>query len=133
MSGLTVFTRYDGQWNSKNEYVDFKLVGLLVPTDCNLNTLKDLVANAIQTSITKSDIMLQYQVDLGLPPVKLKKLDSTLTRLPLCITITENSTCENHVSTSHQQEFLPTCERGNLVSTSDAGSNSYIDKQDLPN
>ena len=108
MSSLTVFAQYDGQWNSKNEYVDFKMVGLLVPIDCNLISLKQLVANALQTMKLPSNITLQYQVDPGLPPMKLdndnavefyvelKKRDSTLTRFPLCITISEESTCEPH-------------------------------------
>ena len=99
MSSLTVFAHYDGQWNSNNNYVDFKMVGLLVPIDSNLVILKQLVANALETSMPPSDIILQYQVDPGLSPMKLdndsavdfyvelKKGNSKLTRFSLCITM----------------------------------------------
>ena len=103
MSSLTIFAHYDGQWNSKNEYVDFMMVRLLVPIDCNLVIIKHLMANALEISMPPSDITLQYQVDPSLPPMKLdndsamkfyvelKKRDSTLTRFPLCITMNVDS------------------------------------------
>ena len=53
------------------EFVDFKMVGLLVPIECNLVILKQLVANALETSMPPSDITLQYQVDPSLPLVKI--------------------------------------------------------------
>ena len=43
-----------------------------------------------------------------------------------------DSMCEHHVSTSKNQELVPSCERANLGSTSEGGSNDYIDKQELP-
>ena len=63
MNILTVFAHYEGRWNSKNEYVDFKLVGFLVPYDCNIRILKQLVTNALHTYIPENDITVQYQVD----------------------------------------------------------------------
>ena len=58
VSSLTIFAHYDDQWNSKNEDIDFKMVGLLVPIDCNLVSLKHLVANTLQTMKPPSDITL---------------------------------------------------------------------------
>ena len=93
---------------------------------------------------TPIDITLQYQVDPGLHLVKidndnavefyveLKKRDATLTRFPLCITMNKDLACEHRDSTSQHQEPIPSCERSNLGSTSEGGSNDYIDKQELP-
>ena len=120
------------------------MVGLLGPIDYNFISLKQLVANALQTTKSLSDLTLQYQVDPGLPPTKLdndnavefyvelKKQDSTLTRFPLYITINEESICEPHVSTTQYKEHVPSCEIANLGSNSEDGSNDYIDKQELP-
>ena len=70
MNNLIVFAYYDGQWNSKNEYVDFKIVALLLPFDCNLRILKQPITDALHTCIPENDITVQYQVDQGLPPMK---------------------------------------------------------------
>ena len=73
------------------------MVRLLIPCDCNLRILKQLVTNALQRCIPENDITVQYYVDQGLPPLKLdndnavkfyvelNKRDSTLTRFPLYI------------------------------------------------
>ena len=122
------------------------MVGLLVPFDCNLSILKQLVTNALQACIPESDITVQYQVDQGLPPMKLdnysavkfyvelKKRDSTLTRFRICITMKGDSVSENHVVASNNKDFVdntPSWERTNLGSTSKDGSNNYLDKEDL--
>ena len=71
MNSLTIFAHYDGRWTFKNEYVDFKMVGLLVPYDCKLRILKQLVTDVLHICIPKNEIPMQYQVDQGLPPMKL--------------------------------------------------------------
>ena len=108
------------------------MVGLLVSIFCNLVILKHIVANALETSIPVSDIItLQYQVDQGLPLMKLdndsvikfymelKKWYSTLTRFPLRITKNVDSMCEHHVSTSmNQDSFTNWCNRKHYKYTS---------------
>ena len=106
------------------------MIGLLLPLDCNLDSLKKIVTNALQPRNDPVDMTLQYQVDRGLPPVKiendnavefyveLKKRDATLTKFPLCIDM--------------NTEHVPSSERSYLGSTSEGGSNDYVDKQDLP-
>ena len=118
------------------------MVGLLVLIDYNLVILKHLVAIALQTSMPTSDITLQYQMDQGLPPMKLdnesavkfymelKKRDSTVTRSPLCITKNRDSMFEHLMSSSNNQDLVditPSWERANLGSTSDHGSNNFVD------
>ena len=44
----------------------------------------------------------------------------------------KDSMCEHHVSTSQRQELVPSCKRTNFGSTSEGGSNDYIDKEELP-
>ena len=100
-------------------------------------------SKCIANKISTSDITLQYQVDQGLPPVKLdnysavnfymelKKRDSTLTIFPLCITKNGDSMSEHLVSSSNNQdlvEITPSWERENLGLISDHGSNNFADK-----
>ena len=104
-------------------------------------------SKCMETSMPMSEITLQYQVDQGLPPVKLdndsaiklyvelKKWDSTLTRFSLCITNNVDSMFEHHMSSSNNQELVdntPSLEKANLGSTSEDGSNNYIHKEELP-
>ena len=85
-------------------------------------------------------------MDQGLPPIKLdndsavkfyvelKKRDSTVTRFPLCITMKGYSVTENHVAASNNKDFVDNMhswERTNLSSTSEDGSNNYLDEEDL--
>ena len=48
MGTLTGFIHYDGRWDSTNEYVYFKMVGVLWPLDCTLNMLKQIIAEELK-------------------------------------------------------------------------------------
>ena len=66
--------------------------------------------------------------------VELKKQDSTLTRFLLCIIMKRDSVSENLMVASNNRDFvdnMPSWERINLDSTSEDGSNNYLNKDDL--
>lgn len=101
MGSLNVFVNYDGRWDNKNSYVDFKMTGILVPMDTTYGKLLELLFKELNMKPSERTIRVQYQVSKGSPPItivtdsgvsfylELKKKDPVLTSFPLCI-VAEN-------------------------------------------
>ena len=102
MDPLTIFVYYDRIWNEKNDYVDFKVVGLLLTIDCSYSNLLQMFPAKLNRIICKETCNIQCLVNEGYKPVKinnnhqllfyieLKKKDINITSFPLCITTEDN-------------------------------------------
>ena len=56
MGTLTVFVQYYGNWDTSNEYVHFKVGGILLSLVCNINVLKQLIEGELKLSTIGKDI-----------------------------------------------------------------------------
>ncbi|XP_062113898.1 uncharacterized protein LOC133824895 [Humulus lupulus] len=108
MTTINVFVNYDGHWDDKKCYVDFKMTGILVPKETTYKRLTGLLFKELNIKPSEHSITVQYQVSPGSPPITiltdsgvlfylaLKKKDPVLTGFPLCITIEDKRLALNN-------------------------------------
>lgn len=111
MENIAVIVQHGGQWNENQNYINFKVCGLLIPSNCTYNNLLELILNELMLSPESSTTKIEYQVRDSYPPfdiandcqlmfyIELKKREPDFTRYPLCLTIGESNAQETITST----------------------------------
>ncbi|XP_062088748.1 uncharacterized protein LOC133795308 [Humulus lupulus] len=106
MDNITSLVQYGGNWNENNEYQGYTMTGILIPPNCSLDNLVNLIKKEIKEKTATIEVF--YQVEKGTPPMKVvtdnsvlffleikKKVAAKITDLPLCVTIVQESSNEN--------------------------------------
>ncbi|XP_062085757.1 uncharacterized protein LOC133791865 [Humulus lupulus] len=127
MENTTSLVQFGGKWNEKNEYEGYTMTGILIPPNCSLDNLVNLVKQEIKE--TRASIEVYYQVAKGTPPMKIesdnsvlfyleikKKVAEKITDLPLCVNIVQESMDENNLlQLSNQKATAQEMEVGTLL------------------
>ncbi|KAF4359454.1 hypothetical protein F8388_001498 [Cannabis sativa] len=92
--------KYGGQWKEDKKYEDYIMTGLLIPTNCDLKSLLELVKAEIKCNTT---IEMHYQLCPDSQPMKiisdnslmfylqLRKTQNAVSESPLCITTVDDT------------------------------------------
>ncbi|PON46988.1 hypothetical protein PanWU01x14_247330 [Parasponia andersonii] len=98
MDSETVFVHYDGIWDKSENYVKFKMIGILLPIGCTFSKLLELISSELHLNVSVNNVKIEYQLMQDFPPIKidsddstqfyleLKKKDKSLTSYLLCLT-----------------------------------------------
>ncbi|KAM6543462.1 hypothetical protein CsatB_007909 [Cannabis sativa] len=112
METIMCVIQYGGYWTDDNNYQDYTMTGLLIPTKCSLKELVELVKNEINCN---TPIEMNYQLSPGSLPMKiisdnsllfyieLRKKQLGVSDSPLCIT-----RIEQHAMQLNPQQFTDT-------------------------
>ncbi|KAM6553447.1 hypothetical protein CsatB_014209 [Cannabis sativa] len=100
MDSIMCVIKYGGQWKEDKKYEDYIMTGLLIPTNCDLKSLLELVKAEIKCNTT---IEMHYQLCPDSPPMKiisdnslmfylqLRKTQNAVSESPLCITTVDET------------------------------------------
>ncbi|KAM6583207.1 hypothetical protein CsatB_010209 [Cannabis sativa] len=66
MDSIMCVVKYGGQWKEDKKYEDYIMTGLLIPTNCDLRSLLELVKAEIKCNTT---IEMHYQLCPDSPPM----------------------------------------------------------------
>ncbi|KAM6554058.1 hypothetical protein CsatB_014820 [Cannabis sativa] len=100
MDSIMCVSKYGGQWKEDKKYEDYIMTGLLIPTNCDLKSLLELVKAEIKCNTT---IEMHYQLCPDSPPMKiisdnslifylqLRKTQNAVSESPLCITTVDDT------------------------------------------
>lgn len=148
MYQLTVFLLYDGNWDDNNRYVNCKMHGILLPSNCEFSMLIELLSKELKINLAEKNMTIEYQVTQGYPPIKitsdsavlfymeLKKKDTTLTSFPLCLTLQDSSIVENPSQKNKMKALVQShssLEDSDLLSSSNHSSINFVENDQLPN
>ncbi|PON81940.1 hypothetical protein TorRG33x02_222630 [Trema orientale] len=147
MDYVTVFVHYDGIWDENNDYIRFKMCGILVQNDCSFENLIDLLPAELKMNLSERNLTIEYQVEKGNPTMKitsdsslifyleLKRRETRLTSYPICLTIESGSMVTSKRRAMKLQETIAmdtSLERMNSLTASENESSNYIEIDMLP-
>lgn len=116
MEEINLFIYYDGRWNEKKNYVDYKLTGIVAPLNVAYKDLLQLVQTKLDLENEDGEIKMEYQINSGSQRSQLQndmdvhfysslKKKDDVTSFPLCITVETN---QNVSSNEGSNRISPT-------------------------
>ncbi|XP_055960976.1 uncharacterized protein LOC126672216 [Mercurialis annua] len=76
MDNIATFVQYNGFWNDKLQYTDFAVKGLIIPRECNISNLQQLLARQLEIDLEETYVQIKYQVKENYPPIIIQDNDS---------------------------------------------------------
>ncbi|KAF4346416.1 hypothetical protein G4B88_025644, partial [Cannabis sativa] len=102
MDKIFIVIQHSGHWDENQNYINFQVRGMVIPNNCNYNTLVGMICNELKIDLGSTTLKIEYQGKDNYPPFhieddlqfyfykELKKKDSDFTKYPLCLTMENN-------------------------------------------
>jgi hypothetical protein len=69
MEMLPVVVYFNGTWDESNNYTNFEVTGMLVPTSCSFDDLNGLVCSTLNWDFNSISMSIKFQIQKDVPPI----------------------------------------------------------------
>ncbi|KAM6583756.1 hypothetical protein CsatB_010758 [Cannabis sativa] len=102
MDKIFIVIQHSGYWDENQNYINFQVREMVIPNNCNYNTLVGMICNELKIDLGSTTLKIEYQGKDNYRPFhieddlefyfykELKKKYSDFTKYPLCLTMENN-------------------------------------------